>query len=537
MSLLLIFVGASSGVAPIVPEVSSGVERLSLGVYEDSTKAVMLADWSARAFGVSFDTDNHGFGYLTATIPMTLDEAFRYYDNLQFAHVELGNGAAIAFEGRLEDPAYRGGALTIGAYGYWRAMTDLPYTAAWVTGSNTRDWRIMTEDLVSTRTPAKYHMENGDGRIYISLRKNETYADGVDGGNYYLEVPHNGERDWVEVTFTYDVTLPTNWRFVTSTWDTGATFTNGVEDDTITGNGASQTGTKTVTLTADNQILSFGIYNNTGGAYNNTNETDDWYAKITAISARTTSSNTVYADEIVDALVAFVNGVNSTQLSSSTALVGAPAVAINEAVYEDERPNRIIDALAELGDGSESWEAGVWEGQKLHFRARAGNAWYVDIADLTIDATADSLANSVYAVYRNASGFTQRTAVSADAASVSKYGVTRRDFVRADTGDSTEAGNWRDTHLDDSKDITPRTMLITRKIYTASGGLAPAWLIRAGDTLTIRNLLPGAGGVVDKIRTMRLVRTRYDVDTDTVSLYPGAELPGLDLLVAQNTAK
>ena len=76
-----------------------------------------------------------------------------------------------------------------------------------------------------------------------------------------------------------------------------------------------------------------------------------------------------------------------------------------------------------------------------------------------------------------------------------------------------------------------------RGLYNASGGRVPLWMMRAGDTLTIRNLPPGAGTAIDKIRKFRVKRTTYDVDNDVLTPEPELEAPSLEFLVANNMSR
>jgi hypothetical protein len=494
----------------------------------------MFADLTTRAVGTVFDTDEHGFSYLSTFIPYRIEEAFRFYDATPAAHLVLSDGASTIWEGRIEDRRIVPGGLEIGAFGYWRAFYDAPYTALWSTG-DVSSLRIITDDDHASYVPERYQMDTKD-RVHIALRKGENYAAGADVGAMVYFMPHQGTNDVTEVDFTYDVSLPTNYKASIAGVSEG--MASIVEEWSVTTSGSGST---TVTFSADKSGVMFRVYNNTGTvAYSG--DTGDDYATWSAVRIKGSDNANVYADEIVGAIVTQMNSINSNQISSSTALIDSPNVDVVEAEYEDAHPAQILIDLTTMGDDSsppEPYEVGVWEGQKLHFRQRGSQAqdWYVDAGDISVDSTLDTMINSAYATYRTAGGLTQRTAVANDTESQSKYGIIRRGYTRSGSTDGTEATTWRDTYIERRKDITPRSQLqIHRWIYTASGARVPAYHVRSGDNITIRNLPVTGGSLVDKIRKFTIARTSYDIDNAILTPYPELETPALDFMVAKLSA-
>lgn len=246
----------------------------------------------------------------------------------------------------------------------------------------------------------------------------------------------------------------------------------------------------------------------------------------------------VYGDEIVKDIVSQVSTLNSAQLSSSTALIQSPGLDLTDEVYEDAVPADILTHLTELGDNQTTprqWEVGVWEGRVLHFRPRssAARAWYVDVTSLEVARTLEDLSNSVYAVYKDAKSRTLRTANNTDSASVGRYGVTRRTSISADTTSSTQAGVQRDAQLADHKDPLPRATVAFSAIYDAGGSRYPLWLVRSGDTITIRNLPPSTATSVDRVRTFRISHTQYTAATRELSVELEVPPPRLATLLAR----
>lgn len=245
----------------------------------------------------------------------------------------------------------------------------------------------------------------------------------------------------------------------------------------------------------------------------------------------------IYADEIAkDMLTSYINVLNATQLSSATALIQSPGLDLLNEVFEDANMADVLTRLAALGDTSgNQWEVGVYEGRVLFFRPQGstGRAWYVDATELGIARTLEDLANTVRAVYKDASGRAQRTTTSGDAPSIARYGVLRVATVAADTTNATLAGVIRDTAQADTKNPLPRATIRFEAVYDASGARYPLWLVRAGDTMTIRNLPPNVSPSVDRIRTFRVTHTSYDAFADTLDVEPESPPRTLEVMLAR----
>lgn len=245
----------------------------------------------------------------------------------------------------------------------------------------------------------------------------------------------------------------------------------------------------------------------------------------------------VFADEIVSHMAAsYVSATNADQLSSSTALIQSPGLDLLNEEYKDVSPADVATHLATLGSSSGArYEVGVYEDRKLFFRPinSAARAWYVDATDLQIARTLEALANVVYATYSDASGRRIITANGVDSASIARYGLIRLGIVDGNTTSVTQAGTIRDTALADTKDPKPRATIAFNAIYGASGERYPLWLVRSGDTITIRNLPVGISTSVDRIRTFRITHTSYDAVADTLSVEPELPPPTLEVMLAR----
>lgn len=254
------------------------------------------------------------------------------------------------------------------------------------------------------------------------------------------------------------------------------------------------------------------------------------YQRALSDTLYTATHTAANSSDIAAALVADVAATNSTQLSTSTALISTNALSVTE-TYNDMRPAEILSRLAGYGDTSGNlWEWGVYDQRALYFRQRgsAGRAWYVDATSLQLERSIDKLYNSVYATYTNGTNTTNRTAASTSSESVARYGITREAAVNSDKKDATIAAYQRDTFLADNKDATPRAQIAFDSVYDASGGKWPLYMVRAGDSITIRNLPPTISSTVDKIRTFYVARTNYSADDDVLTVEPSAFTPTID---------
>jgi hypothetical protein len=253
----------------------------------------------------------------------------------------------------------------------------------------------------------------------------------------------------------------------------------------------------------------------------------------------TVQSFLIYADEIADDLITTTAALNAGQLSSSTALTDSPGLDLLNEVYQDRLPADILDYLTSIGDTSaRAWEWGVSSSQRLYFRARSTQrTWYIDVSDLAVERTLDLLENSVYAVYSDANNRAVRASVTADSASVARYGLTRRAAIGVSSTSAVQASYQQAAALADRKDPRPRASVTIREVFDAGGSRHPLWAVMAGDTMIIRNLSPTLSTTLDRVRSFRLARVSYAFDTDTLQLEPEVPRASLEALLAQQALK
>lgn len=501
---------------------------LSVQVFNSPQKSILLADFS-RYRVPEFSTGEHGYGSCTQFVPMTFRRATMVMDWPETPHVVLsGRWANEVWSGRLEQAWYENGGLRWVAFGYWQALRDVPYTALWSV-TDLRGWNVLTvNELPSVATPEKWVLQNGGGALYFASKKSETFTASTIGGFYY-RTPHNGKRLIVKLDFNYSFTASSNWKIAVNEYDSA--WGSASQIWSLTGDGTTQAGSVSITV-ASKSILLIYFYRLSSGTY--TNDTGVHNANITNIRIKTTSSSTVLASAIASALVAYVNGVNSSQLNSSTALIEATTDDLQDEIYEDAVPSDILDRLALL----HGYEVGVRKDRMLFFRPKgsAGRHWYINATRVTdFGKDISQVFNEVYGIYQDANGRTLRTAVAANEFQKEAMGITRRQSVQLQTTSSTQAEAHRDARLDDIDNLNVAATIEFDRLFDAFGNRHNEYEMNAGDMVTIRNLPLPTGSIVDKLREFRLAGTQWR-GPGMMILEAEVPAPSLVVLVAQQKA-
>jgi hypothetical protein len=256
------------------------------------------------------------------------------------------------------------------------------------------------------------------------------------------------------------------------------------------------------------------------------------------VIGETVQAHVVYADEVAGHIAAAINGVNSTQLSSSTALIQSPGRDLLDAFWEDTTGDAILSDLAQRGDTQTVPRRWVWSiesGRRLRF-APLGNGnktWYVDAATLQVQISRQDLYNDAYATYQDAAGRTLRTATNPNTQSVARYALTRRQAVQGQGTDLLQAQAARDTAIAQGAFPPPKVQVTFPAAYDAGGARAPLYLVRGGDLVIIRNLPPApTTTTLDQVRSFIVARAEYHMDDDTLTVEPLDPLPTIEAALA-----
>ncbi len=271
------------------------MNQLQVAIY-DGPGGALLTDHTDRAADLRLSTNEHGFEAISYIVPMTISEAFHFYDQPGTPHVTVIDSAGTTiYEGRLEDPGVHAdmtsAALSTQALGYWRALSDLPYTALWST-TRVAEWEQVLETDITSRNPKLYVMDTNN-RLFIGLTKNTTYRTagaGFDIGSMTIETPNASSRGFVGFMFAVEITLPVNWKFEVRTLT--RTFGSPGSLIVLTGTGATFTRACYLTFAAFAR-LEIAVYNQTGANYTFAGETGTNYVRVTALRVVSTTANAV----------------------------------------------------------------------------------------------------------------------------------------------------------------------------------------------------------------------------------------------------
>jgi hypothetical protein len=484
----------------------------------------------------NFSTGKYGFQDFSGLVRMSRDEAGRYTEFPQAYKITIAAGGVVAWEGRVEDLRVTSRGVEFKALGYWSALADLVYTSLW---SDTRvgEFQPLTNVVFTGTAPELYEMDKNN-RLFIGLRTNQTYTNAERGRIGYV-IPHRSLNSAAEITFTYEFLAPNATWKARFFYAQSASGFNSAWATTVlpagwplSGSGVIQSGTTTIALTNAQGIV-FDLYYDSGVAYTHTGDNGQYYFKITSIRIKSVSGS-VLSSAIAADVASKVNGLNSTALSSSTAKIVTTKGDLFQEVYEDENPQDILRRLAFL----EGYEVGVYDGQILHYRpaGSGGQTWYISLNDLEVESTLSGMYNQAYAIYKEPSGFLQRLADVTDGPSVSRYGVTKEYGLQTKTTSSTEATNQRDLFLSDFSKVYARGDIAVRRVMDMAGSIMPAWVVRAGDTIILRDLPPNMGTAVDNVRQFVVGETRYNMMTGELFPFPEEPLPQLEQYLAKREA-
>ena len=475
--------------------------------------------------GVGCSTNRKGPAAASAFFPMNLRDSFRLYNAGGLLHAIIADDqAGRVWAGRVEDVAIVPGGVRVGAFGYSRTLSDGLYTALW-SKTGTAEIREMQPADYSGHTPEKYSLDNNN-RVFIALTKNTVYGVGNNAAGMVYQSPDDGETSISYIRFSYTYNLPTNWALRVAAADQSF---GSVVTSSITAVGGSGSGTFTWDLSATpKKLFWIQVYNNTGSNYTNTAETGDYYAIATSLRCTATDAS-IYASDIAAALATYAANLNSGQIAARS--IVATSTDLQDELYEDMRPADILDDLA----GRHTYEWGVDARQVFYFRPRGtvGRNFFVDAAALELERSAGEVWNKIYATYQDANGRTLRTNSATDATSITAFGLTRTESVRARTTSATQAETVRDTRLAQAADYAIRARVTFDRLYDAAGNERPLHALAAGDQVTIRNLPATATTDIENIATFRVDYSNYDAAANALDLEPDTPTPTLVTLIAE----
>ena len=306
---------------------------MQLGIYDAPQNGSLLFDFSDKATGVTFSKNEHGDEALRCHIPLSLYQAFQLYDQAGILHVALNWNGAVLWEGRLEDIALADDGVDLTALGYWRALSDIPYSALWST-TNVKGWfpALATQPGMAAAAAPERFVIDTNNRIFMSLKKNITYASFASQARVRFDVPQQptATRQFTGIDFAFVMLLPSGWTAELYRYDVAGSFLGAVW--TLASTGVLLTGAVHGVFAATDTLV-WTVYQAASSVYGG--EDGDAYLKITSARVVTSTTNRVNttlganraAGTTVTATVATTAGMYAGQQ-----LVIASAAATSELV-------------------------------------------------------------------------------------------------------------------------------------------------------------------------------------------------------------
>lgn len=187
------------------------ITRLTVCVY-DGPDGRFIANWSARVQSPRMDTNSHGASVFDATIQLGRADVIWWCSNPKAYHLEICDHTQVVWEGRIEDVSPTTGGIRVTAYGYWRALYDLPYTGLWST-QKTDQFAPIPNRLMSSRMPERYEVSNDNG-VYMAPRKGERVVTNSTDNSMNFKIPDGSTNLIYGVSFDYVTkVMKTGWTF------------------------------------------------------------------------------------------------------------------------------------------------------------------------------------------------------------------------------------------------------------------------------------------------------------------------------------
>lgn len=508
--------------------------QFQVGLY-DAPEGSLIADHSYRIEKLAWSTDLHGDRDCFYEAAVGLREAMELIDQTNSMYLQVNRGAENVWAGRVDTTALQinGGdaVLRIEALGPRAALSDGRYSALW---SDTRvaEWRPQHTGVGLPPTPPEKYNMDFNNRLYISLKKNQTYAQNSDIGAVYYLGPDDGARGIQRFSFTYSIRLPAGWNVSVNSWSydpvTDTPTYAGSTPWSLTATGGLQTGTVSAVFTGNPIGINFMIYN-TNPNFTNPNEDNFWFARLTGVRVTTVAATSIFGSDIVASVLATVSSENPDQIVASAHSLQNPNLDMLDALFEDVTPAEVFQWIADIGDGTQRWEWGVARDRIAYLRppGEVVNAWQIEVSELDLERSISDLYNRVYATYTQINDRILRTPVAEDLESINATGLKRGLHVSSD-GDTSEtlAARLRDAALAESSQPRPRMQVQPIRV-TRAGTQVRNYDVRAGDRCTIPNLPIIGSATFERLRSFRVSETSYDGMTDTLTIVP--ELPTAQL--------
>lgn len=266
--------------------------HLQLAITSAPADGQLLLDATPFVTACTITTNEHGPESIDATVERSLYDAFRLYNAPGVPHVALNNGAESVSVGRLEDPGLavgRTNALTLAALGYWRSLSDLPYTALW-SDTSLASWFLVQVDQFADVVPDRYTFTTDENALTISPQKGSTQGSTVTV-RLGFTTPNGSSRSIVGIQYSYELMAPASWETGLQTFNPTLPWTFTSSQWSLVATGVPQRGAVYRSHGGTN-IYAFYLYLNAAGA-TVAAENGAIYLKITNVRVVTSTAQSV----------------------------------------------------------------------------------------------------------------------------------------------------------------------------------------------------------------------------------------------------
>jgi len=359
------------------------------------------------------------------------------------------------------------------------------------------------------------------------------FLDGATGGTFKLgdgDAIETVALDYNDLATDIESALQTAYSdatiTVTDDTDFTITFPTGGPDLQITDNSLTYatTGTPTCTLIDDTEAIDEVVADAGGLVWalrKDGNGAGEASARLTYVVVRTIDPATT--SDIVTALLTDA-GIDA-QIESS-------GLGVARSVYQGGGATtmRALGEMAALGDGAEGWVLAIYDaagdGSGAEFRAWDDTAtWLLTANESRFKWTLEWKLSDIYNAVRGELPDGYRTDWYTDADSIAYFGVRREKTLRLPMTTRAEAATWAQLYLEDHAWARAALRLDAGELCRKpDGSLFPATFIRAGDVITLRDMIP------DRDETIRVQEA--SVSNGTVTIVPVGVDDRLEVLLA-----
>jgi len=490
---------------------------------------------------------NGGCYAATIKIAQTRDLP-RHYDRL-----EIWDNLKRLWFGQIEDIGNDSntGEITIKALGYSAYLKEISIARHWI-DTGFAHWGQVPPTPPTDSWQWDSIEKDNNNRLFFRIPRDQVVNGNLAAGLYYRRCNTDAINQTIH---SIEFTIESLAEFDSAESEMqlnsySSNFSDAVNEFALGGSGAQgPTGTSD-TITAAKKALAF-FFDGQGA---HTPTTDNYVVKITSVRVNGLtgfeSGDTPKADDFIkDILTNFASEVSTDQSD-----IAAGTFTITDMVEDGSNCLALINRINEVEDYHwgfyEIEDSGGDEKPKFQYKAiERGTVDYTldqTMGKLKLSGTSvENVFNAVRVKFRTTEGRTTSVTRTATVALLDDVSRTKTAEIRVDTESTAKAQEAGDAFLAEHGRLKVKgSFTITGDAYHNSRGFLPAWEMRPGEIVHIRDLDPTpetlteiASGTVMNGRNVFIIKA-IDVDPNTkkVRLELDVISNRLDLLLARKTA-